>query len=242
MAHITVFEFDDWRTSGRIGATLRDHGFRLDVRRPDRDGVDAVPGDLDNIGGLLVMGGAQNVDEGHAWLSPLGELIRGAHERELPVIGVCLGAQIIAQALGGSVAKADTPEGGFEPVTINTTGQVDTMLAGVPWTTPQLCFHAYEVTELPAGATSLASSASCKHHIFRAGIRTLGLQSHPEVVQDDLHTWAHNHAEFLRGMGKSPEDVLREGEAHFHRFARAADRLCVNLANFVFPFDRLLAV
>lgn len=242
MARIIVFEFDDWRTSGRIGATLRDHGFRLEVRRPDRDGADAVPVDLDNVGGVVVMGGAQNLDENHPWITPLSEFVRAAHERTLPVLGVCLGAQVVGQALGGRVARAETPEAGFEPVTLTVPGQTDTLLAGTPWTVRRLCIHAYEVADLPPGATLLASSAACKNHIFRMGLRTLAMQSHPEVVRDALPKWAEASKDLLARVGRTPEDLLHQAEDAYEMFARANDRLCVNLATFAFPFDRLLAV
>ncbi len=98
---IVVFQHADECRPGRLGLTLRDHGFRLDIRRVDRG--DAIPPDFDNIDGVVSLGGPQYVTDSHAWIQRELDFLAKAHERGLPVVGICLGAQLIGKALGGEV-------------------------------------------------------------------------------------------------------------------------------------------
>lgn len=242
MARIVCFQFWDTGRPGRLGLTLREHGHKLDVRRPDHDGAAAIPGDLDDVHGLVILGGPQNVDEGHAWLSPLKSLVKAAHDRELPIIGICLGCQIIAESLGGRVGRMDKPEVGMSRVSLTPPGQIETMLAGVPWACPQFSSHGHEVKELPAGATLLAGSKACKIEAFRVGLRTYAFQYHFECDRDMIDTYLNEPSCSPEKIGRGRDEVAREVDAAYEMFARAGDRLCVNLASYAFAFDSLLAV
>jgi GMP synthase-like glutamine amidotransferase len=242
MATIIVFQHGDLEGPGRLGATLRDHGFRLDIRRPDRDGVGAVPPDLDNVHGVISLGGAMNVGDAAPWLAREMEFLAAAHERSLPVIGVCLGAQMLAAALGGKVEKMARPEWGLAPVSLTVPGQTETMLAGIPWEVHQFHAHGREVTELPPEAVLLASSAGCKVQAYRCGLRSFGFQYHFECDRPAIEGYARRDGEMLARAETSVEAVTRQLDGHYAMFARAGDRLCVNVAMYAFPFDRLVAV
>lgn len=241
MARIVILQHNDHAHAGRLGRSLRDHGFRLDVRRVDLDPA-SVPSDLDDLHGLIVLGGAQNVDENHPFLSREQALIRAAHEAHKPVLGICLGAQQIAVALGGRVERMPTPEVGVAPVHLNSLGQTETVLAGIPWACPQLHSHAYAVTQLPPGAQTLASTAVCKVQAFRVGIRTYAFQFHFEcdlAMASDMLDWSMHLAE---RAGLTREQLQTQLETHAEMFDRSADRLCGNLTTYAFNFDELLAV
>lgn len=245
MANIVVFQHSKYGLTGRLGATLRDHGFRLDIRRvdlPADQGGDPVPTDLDNIHAVVSLGGPQNVDEPHPWLGPERDLLRAAHEAELPVIGICLGHQLLAQALGGTVEKMPTPEIGFETVTIDVPGQTETILAGVPWSSRQFQTHGYEVTKAPEGATVLASSEKSKIQVFKAGVRTFGFQFHFEADRNIADNLVANSRTLLSGAGTSADAIAKQADKHYDRFAIIADRLCLNLATYCFPVPTLLRV
>jgi GMP synthase (glutamine-hydrolysing) len=237
---IIVFQHGSNVGPGRFGVTLRDHGFTLDIRRLNltaAQGGKPVPKDYDNVEGVLSLGGAQNIGEPYPWLEHEAAFIKGAHERQLPVVGICLGSQLIAHALGGVVAPMDTPEVGFHDVTLNTAGQIDTLMAGIAWTSPQFCSHGYEVKQLPPGATLLASSKACKVQTFRVGLRTIGFQFHPECDRlgiDELSTGCS----LMPRVGLTKADVLSQADRHYEMFARLADRLAVNLATYLFPLQR----
>lgn len=232
---ILVFQHSPLCSPGRLGATLRDHAFRLDVRRLDLLGAPGVPTDLDNVQGVVSLGGPQNVGENHAWMSAEMALLREAHRRELPVIGVCLGHQLIAAALGGAVAKAATPEWGFPEVEVLPAGQTETMLAGIAWRSPQFSAHGCEVATPPSGAVVLARSAACRVQAFRVGMRTFGFQYHFECDRAMIEALARDDASDLSRCGTSLPDIAAQCDAKYPMFARLADRLCVNLATFCFP-------
>lgn len=234
---IIVFQHGASVGPGRLGLTLRDHGFKLDIRRLDLPQTRTnphVPADFESVEGIVVMGGEMNVTDiaRFPWMAAEVEYIKEAHRRQLPLIGVCLGHQLIAHALGGTVAPAATPEHGFVPVRIEVPGQTEIMLAGIPWQVPQLQSHNQEVTALPPGATVLASSATCKVQAFRAGLRTIGFQYHFECDRESAAAI----------VGNSVPDLAAQLDAHYPMFARVADRLSVNLATYLFPARVRLAV
>jgi GMP synthase (glutamine-hydrolysing) len=241
MARIVILQHNEHAHAGRLGRALRDHGFRVDTRRTDLDAA-SVPGDLDDLHGLVVLGGAQNVDENHPFLAREQALIRQAHEAQLPVLGVCLGAQQIAVALGGQVARMGTPEVGMSPVVLNVPGQTETVLAGIPWACPQLHSHGYEVKTLPPGATLLGSSAFCKVQAFRVGLRTYGFQYHFECDLPMTRAMFDRSMGLAERAGVTREQLDAQLAQHAEMFDRAADRLCTNLATFAFTYEELFAV
>eukprot|EP00913_Durusdinium_trenchii_P005953 g5565.t1 len=223
--------------------TLRDHAFKLDIRRvdiPQAEGGDPVPQDLDDLHGLLVLGGAQSVDQNHVWMRQEHELIRRAHDAGLPVVGICLGAQLIAQALGGKVEKMDSPEVGFKKVRVLQPAQTETMLAGVPWESMQYLSHQWQITELPAGAQLLASSDACRTQCFRAGHRTFAFQFHFELDRPGIELLASEESTLLSAAGVTTADIAAQCDEHYDRFAEIGNRLSLNLASFAFPFSELL--
>lgn len=240
---ILVLQHAPTETIGRLGPTLRDHAQRIDVRRVDLSsprGGQGVPPDYDNVTAVVVLGGAMNVTDSLPYLEAELAYIRGAHERQLPVLGVCLGAQMIAKALGGEVAPAKQGEWGFCRVTQTVQGNTDTLLSGIPWGTYQFQMHNQEVTKLPEGAVLLASSPACRVQAFRVGLRTYGFQYHFEVTRERLEAMLRDQealAEFARA-GVAAPDLQKQVAEHAETFGRVSDRLCANIATFMFPLMR----
>jgi GMP synthase-like glutamine amidotransferase len=241
MATILLFQHADLEVPGRLGATLRDHGVRPDVRRPDRDGPRAIPPDLDNIHAVIALGGPQNVADALPWMGPEMACLRAAHERNMPVIGICLGAQMLAAALGGRVDPMPAPEWGLLPVSLTTAGQTEPMLAGVPWTCPQFLTHEHMIAEAPPGAAVLARSAACPIQAFRCGLRTFGFQYHFECDRAAIEGYARREAEVMARAGFDAPTLAHQLDAKYPMFARVGDRLSLNIATFAFPFDRRIS-
>jgi GMP synthase (glutamine-hydrolysing) len=232
---ILVFQHDDHNTAGRLGLTLRDHGFDLDVRRLHRG--DPLPPDLDEVEGVISLGGAPNLDDprsDHPWMDAELAFLKAAHDRALPVIGVCLGHQLIAAALGGEVAKAQAPERGFGRVSLTPAAHTDEAFAGIAWDSPQFQHHSREVVKLPEGAVLMASSKACKVQAFKAGVRTYGFQYHFEVDRETIAKFVRENKRDFYDAGLTFDDVRAQADRDYPMFARLADRLCVNLATYIF--------
>jgi GMP synthase (glutamine-hydrolysing) len=244
---IVIFQHSPVSAPGRIGSIFLDLGFKLDIRRLDRLGREGVPPDFDDVHGVISLGGPQNVGEDHPWLGAEISYLREAHRLQLPVVGVCLGAQLIAHALGGQVGPMGgegkaAVEWGFTRVSIGAFGQVETMLAGIPWDSHQFQAHGQEVKQLPPESTLLAGSAACRVQAFRSGIRTYGFQYHFECTREMIERFVATDTGDMQRAGVSAGDVSAQTEKHYEMFARSADRLCENLATFLFPLQRKITV
>ncbi len=230
---ILVLQHDAVSRPGRLGMTLRDHAFRLDIRRLDEGG--SLPPDHDDLEAVVSLGGAGSVHDRHAGIERECAFLRGAHERSLPVVGIGLGAQLVAHALGGTVEKMATPEVGWIDVDILPPGQTDTMLAGIAWRSPQLAAHAEAITKLPEDGICLARSEGCPAQAFCLGMRTYGFQFRFEADRALVSSLIESQRHALHQCGTTTQEFAAQTEAKYDFFARLGDRLCVNLATYLIP-------
>ena len=138
---------------------------------------------------LVVFGGSMHVDqeERHPWLQSQLDLVRAALDRDQPLLGVCLGGQLIARATGARVGPASRPELGWHPVELTPEGEADPVLGALPRSFDALEWHSYAF-ELPAEAVLLAENDVCPQG-FRLGETTWGVQFHPEATAEMLRRW-----------------------------------------------------
>ncbi len=163
---------------------------------------------------LVVMGGDMNVyqAEQFPWLNAETRLIRQAALDGQAVLGICLGGQLLAKALGAIVRLGGAPEIGLTEITLNEAGRADPLFEGLA-SIEAITWHD-DTFDIPSDAVALASSAGCANQAFRYGDRAYGLQFHPEVTPAILEDWIAA-APYL-----APEDqqALR---AHFSRRSTA---------------------
>lgn len=146
--------------------------------------------DLRQAAALIVMGGPMNVDQTdrYPFLARDVEWIRQALELHVPMLGICLGAQLLAKALGARVYANGVKEIGWYPLEILPAAQGDPLFAGARSTETVFQWHG-DTFDLPAGAVHLAQSRQCKHQAFRYGQWAYGLQFHIEMTPDMVQSW-----------------------------------------------------
>jgi GMP synthase-like glutamine amidotransferase len=186
-----VFQHMDDEPPGLFGDFLRERGASLDIVMLHRG--EAIPS-LAPYDFLLVMGGAMDVWEtaAHPWLTDETRAIREwAMSRNRPYLGICLGLQLLAEALGGEVGLARKAEVGVGTVKLTAAGRRHGLTSGLTPQMPVMQWHHAEVTRLPEGATVLASSPVSKVQIMGAGDVLLATQFHAELTPELVARWAH---------------------------------------------------
>ncbi len=149
------------------------------------------PKPVEDYGAVLVFGGAMHVDqEGeHGWLHDERLLLQRLVSDEVPLMGVCLGAQLVAKALEGQVRRMPSPEIGWPEVELTPEAGSDPVFGSLPERFPAFQWHLYSF-ELPEGAVALARSERCLQ-AFRAGTRAWAIQFHAEVTRASVLDWLH---------------------------------------------------
>lgn len=148
-----------------------------------------APRDPHDYAAVIALGGAMHADQAHAhpWLERERELLGELVQAHVPVLGVCLGSQLLAQATGGQALPAAKPEIGWYDVELSEDGAADPVLGSLAPGFEAFGWHSYEVA-LPEDAVLLARSAACVQ-AFRVGDHAWGIQFHSEVTHGDLLTW-----------------------------------------------------
>ena len=145
-------------------------------------------------GGLIIMGGPMSANDNLPGLTNELGLIERALNNDVPVLGICLGSQLIARALGARVYKNAQLEIGWEPVWFTDAAKDDALFGKMR--SPETFFHWHgETFDLPDGAEWLAYSEKCRHQAYRYGRKVYGVQFHPEItpemIADHIEEWAN---------------------------------------------------
>ena len=153
---------------------------------------------LDQVQALIVMGGSMgaNDDQRHPFLKEVKQLIRQGFAAGVPYLGVCLGGQLLAAALGGKVVSGRWQELGTLPVHLTAEGKDDLLFRGIAAQFTTFQWH-HDSFDIPAGGVLLATSPICPHQAFRVGQSAWGIQFHPEVtvpIVRDWCAWEHETA------------------------------------------------
>ena len=186
---ILAFRHVPFEGLGLIEPELRSRGFEIhyaDLYDASLSSP-AIP-DPASCEALIFLGGPMSVNDDLAWLRREEEYIRQAVARDTPILGVCLGAQLISRALGGVVRHNRVKEIGWFEIWLTPAAALDPLFAGLPARDTVFHWHG-ETFSLPPGAELLASSERCVHQAFRLGHSVYGLQYHLEVTPGMIADW-----------------------------------------------------
>ncbi len=197
--------------AGLVGAKLTARGYQLDIRAPILG--EPLPDDLENYAAALMFGGPMSVNDDEAYLHKELDWIRQVLAADLPYLGICLGAQMLAKVLGAKVTHHNdaSEEIGYYSVYATAAGQ--------DLFPPQMKIYQWhkEGFELPEGAVLLARGDTFANQAFRWGDRAYGLQFHPEMTTEMVDFWSTNGADLIG----APDTQTRPVQLQNHRLYSA---------------------
>jgi GMP synthase (glutamine-hydrolysing) len=200
--------------AGTFADVVAERGHRLDTWNPATVATPPAAGAHDAV---IAFGGAMHVDQEahHPWLREEEQYVRELLDRQVPLLGVCLGAQLVAKACGGGVRPAVEPEIGW--CNVERTAD-DPVLDVLPRRFPAFQWH-YYAFEVPSGAQELARSPVCPQ-AFRLGEAGWGVQFHPEVTRAIVAEW------IAKSSGDAPPDLLAETDERIGEWVDRGRSLC----------------
>lgn len=211
---------------GTLDPLIRARGHRVRFVNFERH-PEAKPR-LDRYRGLIVLGGPMNVDQQDRYphLRTELELIEQALRAGKPVLGICLGAQLLAHALGARVERHEQPEIGWYRLELTAAGQRDPVLAPLAPHSPVFQWHGQRF-DIPPGAEHLARTASCEPQAFRYGATAYGFQFHLEMDLRLIERWLSTPG-YVReleaaGLGRHVEAIRNDSRAYIDRMQAQAE-------------------
>ncbi|HEY5137679.1 MAG TPA: type 1 glutamine amidotransferase [Candidatus Nanopelagicales bacterium] len=205
-----------------LGEWWQEVGVDVVVLRADAG--EQVPTSLpDGIDGLVVLGGEMAAWEDHRapWLPQLRDLMASAVGAGAPVLGVCLGGQVMTLACGGVVDRAPVAEVGVYELDLLPAAADDPLFSVLPHSVPVAEYHGDAMLEAPAGAVLLASTRDCPIQGYRLGDRAWALQFHPEVDAEIVGSWFADDPEPVEKCGRTTGAVLDEMVERSHEMRNA---------------------
>ena len=188
------------------------------------------PADPREYDAVIALGAAAHVDEDHPWLAQERALLAELLGSGAPLLGVCLGAELLAQAAGGAARRAERPEIGWHRVSVRPAGVSDPLLGPLADGFDAFSWHSYECRP-PLGAMLLADSPDCLQ-AFRLQETAWGIQFHAEVTAADAAAWIRDYAadpDAVRA-GVDPRRLLAETEPRIERWNDLGAELCRRFA------------
>jgi len=206
---VAIFRHSPTEGPGYFATYLEAHS--IDWKLVKIDAGDAVPASAGEFSGLAFMGGPISVNDDLPWIPAALQLIRAAVEQQVPVLGHCLGAQLMSKALGGTVGAGPQKEIGWGRVDIADNEQARAWFGD---TRGFLAFHWHgETFTIPPGATRVASSPHCGNQAFALG-KHLGMQCHVEMTQEMIRSWCQSGSRVIERSVCATVQPVNEIESH----------------------------
>jgi GMP synthase (glutamine-hydrolysing) len=219
--HILIIKQVEQEGPGLIETILASNGW--DLRIVELSHGEKLPSDFDETGALVVLGGPMNVyeEKQYPFLKEEEALIRKALIDEVPVLGICLGAQLLAKTCGAQIKKAPHKEIGWYKVEKTGDGKKDILFNAGSDRIQVFQWHE-DTFDIPEGAVLLAEGKDCKNQAFRVGQNAYGLQFHIEVTEDMIRSW------FQSGEEADVEKILRDTKNVWENYHTEAKRILLS--------------
>jgi len=214
-------------TLGNLKKLFEADGYKIKTVNVKRD---YIPHNADQYAAIVILGGYMSVYENLSYLNEQQELIRNAKQHQVPLLGICLGSQLIAQALGGRVYKAEKKEIGWFDVAINNEGMND-IFKGIANKNMKVFQWHGDTYELPKSATLLASS-DLYPQAFRIDT-TIGILFHLEVTSEMIQKWLESYGPEMNESGVTADAILNEKKAEFESLASNCEVVYSNFSKMI---------
>lgn len=216
---------------GLLADALFQDGWELDLRCMDAPGA-ILPEKLDGYNALVILGGPMGAyeEEAYPYLYRVQQLIREAAGKRVPTVGICLGGQLIARALGAEVKPNPVKEIGWYPVRLTAAGRQAALFAGLPPEFPVFQWHG-DTFALPEGAILFAQGETCQNQAFVYQNCAWALQFHLEVTPQMVAHWASVYEDELAAFGGpwAKEDLVEKTLLHWDTGKPTRERFLNNL-------------
>ncbi|ODS32500.1 MAG: glutamine amidotransferase [Candidatus Scalindua rubra] len=199
---------------------------------------ESLPNSLSGTSAVIILGGPMNVyeEDKYSFLKQEDEFLKEVIEEDLPTLGFCLGAQLIAKAKGTIIKKAPEKEIGWFKVSLNENGSNDPIFQGFPGEFDVFQWHG-DTFDIPDGAVKLAESKLCTNQAFRIGNNVYGLQFHIEVTDEMIYQWMDSYRseiDSLKGL-VNPDQIISDTKIKSENYKAQARQFCLNFFKFLRP-------
>ncbi len=210
---------------GAFRACLEARGYEVKTRLVPEEGLPSNVGDF-----LLIMGGPMSVNDPHSWIEKEQQFVKSAIAQNIPVLGICFGAQLLAKTFGARITPGGKFEIGMTPIMLTEEGKQDSGFSGMPQFFSVFQWHG-EGFSAPQDAVTLAASADYPVQAFRVGTQVYGLLFHLEIEEQGVDTLCQQCPDDITKGEIPPEVIKKHSLPHLPALHQMADRLIGHLTS-----------